>query len=339
MIIPSHSQQWKGAHVFSDLIVAYLFLGGTGAGCCLVASLLTFFADADELAWALARRLRSPQDAAWRRFFGAMHVAALCFLVLGGIALFADVGRPDRLLLMLFQPSPSYVAFGAWSLVACIAASLLCALLWGGVVSCSRRLLLAASALAGVASVATMVYTGLMLSDMRAVPLWNTPWLALLFVLSALSCGIALTLVASFASRSTDAFATTLANLAKVDAVVIAVEAVVGAFCLLSVWGMAGGASGPADGTAQAAAVSLQSLLAGPWAVLFWAGFVFVGLAVPFVQDVVIGRASRTAVASSRAAGRPLLVLGTAACVLAGGFLLRLLVVEVALHPLPAFIS
>lgn len=323
--------------MFSDLVVAYLFLGGTGAGCCLVASVLALLSDPDELDDALSCRMLSDQGTLWKRFFAAMYLAGLSALLLGAICLLADVGRPDRLMSLLFQPAPTFVAFGAWSIVLCMAFSALCVLLWMGAVPSTRRQMVAACAVDAVAAVAVVIYTGLLLSDVQAVPLWNTPWLVALFALSAASCGIALALVAAFASRTMSAFASTLVGLAKADAAVIAVEAVVGVFCLLSVWGAAGGAAGPSDGTDQAALESLGSLLAGPWAVLFWAGFAVVGLAVPFVHDVIIGRSARAAASVARTAPSTLFVLGTAGCVLVGGFVLRLMVVGAGIHPAASF--
>lgn len=333
MIIWGILGQWKGLQVFSDLVVAYLFLGGTGAGCSLVSSLLALFSDADELDDVLSLRMRSSRGLLWKRFFSAMYLAALAALLLGTICLIADIGRPDRLLSMLFEPAPTYVAFGAWFIVLCMASSVFCLLLWAGIVPSTRRLMVAACVITAVTATAVVAYTGLLLSDVRAVPLWNTPWLVLLFALSALSCGIALMLLASFASRTMPAFVSALVGLAKVDAVIIVVEAIVGMFCLMSVWSAAGGPSGPSDSTDQAALASLHSLLAGPWAVLFWAGFAFIGLAVPFVHDVVIGRVGRSSASAVRSPASVLFVLGTAACVLVGGFVLRLIVVEAALHP------
>lgn len=319
--------------MFSDLIVAYLFLGGAGAGCCLVASILALCADADELEAALACRMRSAAAAPWRRFFAALHLASLATLLLGIICLAADLGRPDRLLIVLLQPAPTYIAFGAWAIISCMAASTICLLAWSGIATIPRRALLALSIVAAAASIAVIVYTGLLLSDMRSVPLWNIPWLVALFALSAVSCGIALALLAAFASRSMAAFASTLIRLAKADAVVIFAEALVGALCLASVWLAAGGAAGPADSTQAAALASLESLLTGPFAAIFWAGFALVGLVVPLVQDIIIGRSAHAVIPANRICARTLAMLGGAACVLVGGFLLRLLVVQAAVHP------
>ena len=325
--------------MFSDLIVAYLFLGGAGAGCCLVASVLALFADAGALDAVLANRMRSAAARPWRRFFAALYAVALGALLVGAICLMADLGRPDRLLLVLFQPAPTYLSFGAWAIVVCVAVAASGLAIWMGALAASRRIVVLVSVVAAVASAAVIAYTELMLSDMPAVPLWHTPWLVLLFALSALSCGIALALCAALIAGSGDAFASTLARLAKADAVLIVLEAVVGVFCLLSVWQAAGGLAGPTDPTGEAARASLEGLLLGPQAVLFWAGFALVGLAVPFAQDIVLGRPASGALARIGRANRALLMLGTAACVLFGGFVLRALVVHAALQPATSLIT
>ncbi len=319
--------------MFSELIIMYLFLGGTGAGCCLVASVLGLLADPEEVRTVLGLHMRSSQGCVWKRFFAALYLAALSALLLGAVCLMADTGRPDRILLLLTHPAPTYIAFGAWAIIACVLFAGIRLLIWSGVLPASSWMATALDALCIIASMAVIVYTGLMLSDVQAVPLWHTPWLVLLFALSGLSCGIALVLIASFASRTMELFASTLVRLVKIDAFVIVLEAVVSIFCLLSVWDTAGGLADPIGSTAQIARTSLESLLVGPFAVLFWTGFVFVGLAVPFVQDVIIGHTAQKLVAAGRMNRRVLFMLGTATCVLIGGFILRFLVVGAAMHP------
>ena len=79
----------------------------------------------------------------------------------------------------------------------CAALAVLAGLAWAGLARRWRfaavRVLQAALALAALA---VMLYTGLLLQSLNAVPLWATPWLPALFVLSSLSCGMALVLAA-----------------------------------------------------------------------------------------------------------------------------------------------
>ena len=84
---------------------------------------------------------------------------------------------------------------------------------------------------------------------------------------------------------------------------------------LLAVTGTAGGSAGAAG------AASVANLVSGPYAVAFWLGFVVIGLAVPFVLEFMSHRGSQ-----SKA-----LPMAGEACVLVGGFMLRLLVILAAL--------
>ncbi len=320
--------------MFSDLIITYLFLGGTGAGCCFIAAALGLLAEPEAMKSLLATRMRTLDGQPWKRFFAALYLAALGALVIGALCLMADVGRLDRVLLLLFQPMPTYIAFGVWVIIACALFASMRLLVWLGMLPLSRRMASIMDILCLIASAAVIVYTGLLLSNVQAVPLWNTPWLVVLFALSALSCGIALAFCAAFVSRTMTMFASTLMRLTKIDAGIIVIEAIVTVVCLLSVWSAAGGVTGPADSTGQAALISLESLLTGSLAALFWAGFVFVGLAVPFVQDIVIVRTSHDAIPQDRVNARISFMLGTAGCVLVGGLILRVLIVQAALHPL-----
>ena len=258
------------------------------------------------------------------------YAAALVALALGMVCLLADVGRADRLLLLLTSPALSHVAVGAWSLVVCAALAVLAGLAWAGLARRWRfaavRVLQAALALAALA---VMLYTGLLLQSLNAVPLWATPWLPALFVLSSLSCGMALVLAAAQLTGAASAFATVLGRLAAVDAVVIMLEAVVlAAFAGTALAGIGGDFL--VDRTAEALAASAEALVAGEAAWLFWGGFVLAGLAVPFALDVALARLRRP---------RPVIALVTAACVLAGGLIMRYCVVEAGMHPLLAMAS
>lgn len=327
------------ASMFSELIIAYLFLGGAGGGCCLVTAALTWLAQPAALGQVLAGRLRGAAARPWQRFFGALHLASLGALIVGAVCLMADLGRPDRLLLVLLHPVPTYVGFGAWAVILCIGLTAVNCSVWLGLLPATRRKLLVLSSLMAVAAAAVVLYTGLMLSDIPAIPLWNTPWLVALFVLSALSCGVALALCAAFVSGSVPVFLSTLMRLARVDAAFIAIEVLVGVFCLAAVWVDAGSAAEAANGTQIAARTSLCSLLVGSHAVLFWGGFAFVGLLLPFLQDVILVRSAPSAKGADALRRCSLSMMGVAFCVLFGGLMLRMLVVDAALQPLSVLAS
>ena len=71
--------------------------------------------------------LRPP--AAYRRLLAPGYRATPVALALGMVCLLADVGRADRLLLLLTSPALSHVAVGAWSLAVCAVLAVLAALL------------------------------------------------------------------------------------------------------------------------------------------------------------------------------------------------------------------
>ena len=327
--------------MLGPLIVCYLFLGGTGAGACLVLAVLGLLAPRELVAVRGAggdgagRRpagahavLRPP--AAYRRFLAPGYRAALVALALGMVCLLADVGRADRLLLLLTSPAFSHVAVGAWSLAVCAVLAVLAALAWDGLV---RRWRFAAvqvlQAALALAALAVMLYTGLLLQSLSAVPLWATPWLPVLFVLSSLSCGVVLVLAAAQLTGAASAFATVLGRLAAVDAAVSVLEAA--ALAVFAGTALAGvGGDFVAGRTAEALEASAEALVAGEAAWLFWGGLVLAGLAVPFALDVVLARLRRP---------RPALALVAAACVLAGGLVMRYCVVEAGMHPLLAMAS
>ncbi|GKG91380.1 NrfD/PsrC family molybdoenzyme membrane anchor subunit [Gordonibacter urolithinfaciens] len=327
--------------MLGPLIVCYLFLGGTGAGACLVLAVLGMLAPRELVAVqgvggcgagrgpAGAHAVLRP-PAPYRRLLAPGYAAALVALALGMVCLLADVGRADRLLLLLTSPALSHVAVGAWSLVVCAALAVLAGLAWAGLARRWRfaavRVLQAALALAALV---VMLYTGLLLQSLNAVPLWATPWLPALFVLSSLSCGMALVLAAAQLTGAAFAFVTVLGRLAAVDAAVVVLEALVlAAFVGTALAGIGGDFL--VDRTAEALAASAEALVAGEAAWLFWGGFVLAGLAVPFALDVALARLRRP---------RPALALVAAACVLAGGLAMRFCVVEAGMHPLLAMAS
>ena len=106
--------------MISTLATCYLFLGGAGAGCLVVLSLLkgarTLRACPDDLL-ALPRDLLSR---AW--------VLCVVFLVLGTACIAIDLGRFDNVLVLLTSPRPVPLAVGAYALAFSLAIG--CANAW-----------------------------------------------------------------------------------------------------------------------------------------------------------------------------------------------------------------
>ena len=119
-----------------------------------------------------------------------------------------------------------------------------------------------------------MLYTGMLLKTVISVPVWQSWWLPVLFLFSALSCGCAVVIVAGLLSAGFKGASTALRRLAAVDAAFIMLETIAIAAYALSVNSFQ--VHGPLD-----------ALLIGDAAWLFWAGFVGCGIAAPLVIDVI----------------------------------------------------
>lgn len=309
--------------MLSDLVVGYLFLGGTGAGMCLVLSLLSLMVPRESMLGASGTF--DGVAASYRTLFVPGYVMSFVLLCLGILCLLADAGGVDRALLLFIRPTLSFLTVGAWALGVCLLLSMTLALMWQ---SCRMRKMGAMRAVQGCAALAALItatYTGLLLYSLPAVPLWASWWLPLLFVLSAVSCGFAGVLgVAQFTGAS-HCFTTTLRRLAAADAVVVVLEIVV---LLVMTLGALVAPGGALTATDSAASASVVMLLNGEQAWLFWSGFVLLGLVVPLVLDVLLARSCRSL---------PGVAVVAAASVLAGGFIMRFCIVQAGMHPLLAF--
>ena len=166
-----------------------------------------------------------------------------------------------------------------------------------------------------VAAFAVAAYTGFLLGVVKAFPLWNNAVLPILFVVSALSAGLAATsLVGLLVDR--ERFEQ-MWLIKKSHVILSAIEMVVLATMLVIV------SAGSVEGAA-----SVYSLVAGQYAPAFWGGIVLLGLVAPFIIEgypVFITKRVETSMTSMVVS-----VIGEAG-VLVGGFMLRLLVVLSAL--------
>lgn len=301
-------------------IVIYLFLGGTGAGACLVAACLGISAlrlafrgsfvnpnksaishPAAERARCNERRLLAESLCAARKTLTASFMAAAFCLAAGACFLLVDLGRPDRALSLLTHPAPSYVAVGAWALGICLCLALLLAFAWKRHATLPPALGFALHGITAVASAVVMAYTGLLLASIMATPLWNSPWLAPLFFLSAASCGCAVVLLCARGLRLYRTHPRVMRALLLADGVIIVLEAAATAAFVVC----ATGSAGPAALAAQkAAALPLASLspyeqaqLAGAFTLVrglqapcFWGGYVLCGLIAPLALEFAARR-------------------------------------------------
>lgn len=304
-------------------VIGYLFLAGVGAGAYVVS------------AWILLRGERGWFAGEHREIarLGAL-IAPLPMILGTGMIIFelgtfqAGVQQMDLVKLfkwinLFLTVNASPMNIGSWVLGLCIVASVLYAwtFLTPGIGGTSapaglQRLM----AWVGIPlGIAVALYTGIMLGAAPARPFWNSQILGPLFLLSALSTGIAgiLLFYAFFHKGRHDGPAGDQTGfvLAFSDAVLIAMELVVIFFFILF-----------AHLTVGDPAHAIDVILpGGSLATWFWVGVVLFGMVVPALVEV-------HQVAPKLMQGRPYLIrrpieIGIGVLVLGGGFLLRYVIV------------
>jgi protein NrfD len=287
-------------------IAGYLFLGGAGAGWAIAGAVLD---------WA---GYRLPLQAGPAPF--GVHLVAFCALggpvitALGALLLVFHLGRNRRLAYTAGRnPRTSWLARGFWLLSAFIAvgctqlAIAALAPTWADGHQTTWRALEAATV---TLAAGTAVYTGLLLRSMAYIAAWR-PWeLTAVFVASALSGGVAALVAGAGVAAALGIAAEEAVELATaaggLDAALLVIEAVLLAAYLGTL--LRGGSAG---------AASARLLLRGRWWPAFWIVVLGIGVAAPLSVDLV-----------PQAHGWSGLV-GAALVVLAGGFVLRLLVLSV----------
>jgi len=280
---------------WSWLIVCYFFVGGLAGGSYFLAVLLDFSG--------------RPED---RRLARSGYCISFPCIVLSGILLTLDLNRPDRFWHMLIEPSSlrpmfkywSPMSIGSWALFIFGIFSFLSFL---SALAEEGRLRLPAaenfrppsalgalfSVIGGLLGFFVAGYTGVLLSVTNR-PIWSdTPLLGMLFIVSAAS--ISASLMILLAKRSRPAMPG-LRALHRMDAWVLALEFVVLIALMISL--------GPV----------FRAWLSA-WGAVLFLGVILVGILIPlalYARKQWLGELNVTV---------------SAALVLIGGFLLRLVVV------------
>ena len=282
--------------VWGPMIAWYLFLAGASAGAFLTSAFV---------------EVKYPESVKMRV---AGRIIAPIFLGIGLVMLMLDaeagLHNPLRFFWLIANPG-SVMTLGVYFICVFMPVALVSALLevlkkpvpkwltWIGIVF----------------AFAVAAYTGFLLGVVKAFPLWNNAVLPILFVVSALSAGLAATsLVGLLVDR--ERFEQ-MWLIKKSHVILSAIEMVVLATMLVIV------SAGSVEGAA-----SVYSLVAGQYAPAFWGGIVLLGLVAPFIIEgypVFITKRVETSTTSMVVS-----VIGEAG-VLVGGFMLRLLVILAAL--------
>jgi len=268
-------------HHWGWLVAIYLFLGGMGAGSFIVAALV-------ELSGERYKHKYCPTTMVGAGVSGPL-------ILLGTVLLIFDLGaglrEPWRILNMFTNPQ-SVMTWGIWILSLFIPIAFLYGILeimhvYPGILAGARKRLhflpetlpyrnikrIVCSV--GIAlALGTAIYTGVLLSVVRAVPLWASAILPALFLVSAISTGMGLCIDLAATLAIPDVHRR-FKNLPLIHMVLIGLE--MGLLALLLVTALNQGGE---------AARSAKLILTGDGSIAFWVLVIGFGMLYPFMVHV-----------------------------------------------------
>ena len=303
--------------LLSMYIVMYLFLGGATGGLLLLCSVYS--------AVFYRRKGATPEEVfAFERYSARSYLVAFILALASSACLVFDLGSPMKVLVLFLHPTKTVISFGAYILAATILVlAFLCFLAYLTPRATTRvlRLHRVGKVLAVFCSVALMSYTGVFLARLDSVPLWSTPLTVVLFVLSALSAGSALSSLVQTLSLSEagisapDAISHHVWHAGIIGAEILTLVAfIVQAFFRTQV----------------AVQRSIQLVLGGPLLGWLAGGVLVLGLLVPLVAEIALVRARRNRSVLVGSDAR-FCIPADLACLL-GSFLLRYCLIAAGLH-------
>lgn len=177
--------------MFGELVTAYLFLAGVGAGGVAAASVADLLFVREPFGADVVPDFAEKRPA--ERLVAGVLALSCGALALGAGCLAADLGRADRVLSLFLAPPVTLMNLGAWAVALLTAVAAALALARFLYVPWLRRCaMVVAETIACGLAVVVAVYAGLLLQTLSGVRLWSSPWVPALFALSAASCGCAL---------------------------------------------------------------------------------------------------------------------------------------------------
>ncbi|MFC2011283.1 NrfD/PsrC family molybdoenzyme membrane anchor subunit [Chloroflexota bacterium] len=268
----------------------YLWLAGMAGGAYFAAFLAEHFTGASD-----------------RKLLKLATYVGVPLAVLGVLLLVVDLGSPLRFWHLFTQfDVMSPMSMGTWILLAWVGIAVIMVILWW-MVPTRQNLADLLSKVNLVLAVLLITYTGVLLAVSNQ-PLWaSTVLLPALFVVSAISTGVALLIITAITSGTSGITRQMVGRLAEVDAIAIIVELVV--LIGYAIWLGASSMAGASE--------ALGLLTTGALAAPFWVGVVLVALLIPLGLDLknwgkdVESKSVWGAIATS------------AVCVILGGLVLR----------------
>jgi len=268
-------------HYWGWLVAIYLFLGGMGAGAFLIAAVI-------ELSGKRYEQEYCPTTLVGAGVSGPLIVIGILLLVFD---LGAGLREPWRIVNM-FTNWSSVMTWGIWILSFFMPVALVYGVLevmhvYPGIMAWLHKRMsflpetLPYRAIKRVVcsigiflALGTALYTGVLLSVVDAVPLWATPILPVLFLVSAVSTGMALSLDLS-ATMMVPETPHRFKRLPLIHIALIGLEIIVLAVFFYVSYQKGG-----------EAAESVQLILTGAGSLIFWIVVAGLGLAFPFVLNV-----------------------------------------------------
>jgi protein NrfD len=252
----------KREHTWRWPIASYLFLGGLGGGMLAVAAAADLFFGIGDL-FALGSLI------------GAIAIG------LGSALLVFDLGRPF-FFWRVFSRQKAILTFGAWMLTL----AMLCGLIyflsflsfipWFSI----EGVRLSFAWICLLLGLGTAIYTGVFIGTIKARPFWNSPVLPVLFLISALSTGVALQSLlvpVQILSVNANDISGLLTSLHALDAILIILEIII----LLSYVFIMYKSS-----TVTASRIA-ATWINGDKKIQFWVGMILIGLVLPLVFYIV----------------------------------------------------
>ncbi len=284
--------------IWGSIIAWYLFLAGLGGGAFVTSVFIRF---------------RHPEC---KKLIRVGHIIAPVVVIIGLCLLMADAYagflHPLRFALLL----TNFGSVMTWGVV-CLAVFVVVALVVLIMDFLHKESPKWLDIVGMIMGICVAVYTGCLLGVCQGFPLWNNALLPVLFLVSAMSTGMAAVLLAGV-FVAPDEF-NAVVSLKKFHFWLPVVEiALVMALLFIT-----------AANPSQAGWDSVMTLISGEWAIAFWVLFVAIGLIIPIALECWMlwfaGHEMETSRTGQMISGFS--DLG----VLVGGFVLRLLIVSAAL--------